>query len=487
MQSMSYILIINIIQLTFAASPSDQFNLFTQKYSKVYQTPSERLYRYNIFLSNLREIDFLNFKDKLAQYSINRYSDMLASELPLPENIEPEIGDANNKGDINTNTKRVTRKPSDTPVDYSHYHDIEVPEGDRLPRNHSYCGSYVNYNTERPKIDLCGETFDQRGCGCCYASAGVNLAQILLANLTYYSSNKTLSRIQRYNLSVQRFLDLTDSTRVWDSAMVTYKCCGGFLGNAVEATRYFVEVKEYPYTDYSYQSDNSTCQASGVESHQAEYIFRTEKFRSFDFNTTNFERVKLLKKVLHHYGPFVVSLYTDNRFKKYKKGIFRMTYDDNCVSNKVNHVIVLVGYGVENGEEYFIARNSWGSDWGENGYIRISTRNICAIGKFKTMKKITANSLLFGSNCKFDNQCEKCNENTLKCEKCKDGIKMDTNSGMCMKVYDQSDNRIYNDAEADAMILNLTEVSYDLLDYGEEDKSVERIIVILSILALLLL
>lgn len=43
-------------------------------------------------------------------------------------------------------------------------------------------------------------------------------------------------------------------------------------------------------------------------------------------------------------------------------------------------MVTLIGYGEKHGDQYWIIRNSWGEYWGENGYMRMSTRaNDCGI------------------------------------------------------------------------------------------------------------
>lgn len=54
-------------------------------------------------------------------------------------------------------------------------------------------------------------------------------------------------------------------------------------------------------------------------------------------------------------------------FHAYKGGIF----NDTTNSNKLTHFVSLVGYGVENGIDYWIGKNSWGTYWGENGFFKL--------------------------------------------------------------------------------------------------------------------
>lgn len=44
----------------------------------------------------------------------------------------------------------------------------------------------------------------------------------------------------------------------------------------------------------------------------------------------------------------------------------------------VNHAVVAVGYGVENGIPYWLIKNSWGASWGADGYFKMELgKNMC--------------------------------------------------------------------------------------------------------------
>jgi len=78
-------------------------------------------------------------------------------------------------------------------------------------------------------------------------------------------------------------------------------------------------------------------------------------------------------------GPVAVAMNASPRsVMMYKSGILS---DPSCTSSGLNHAVVCVGYGSENGKAYWIIKNSWGAAWGEKGYIRIArnSNNMCGI------------------------------------------------------------------------------------------------------------
>jgi KDEL-tailed cysteine endopeptidase len=70
-------------------------------------------------------------------------------------------------------------------------------------------------------------------------------------------------------------------------------------------------------------------------------------------------------------------------FQGYRGGI--ITEADGCPTN-IDHAILAVGYGNENGTEYYIVKNSWGTSWGEDGYVRIEAidgrKGVCGINQY---------------------------------------------------------------------------------------------------------
>jgi cathepsin L len=71
--------------------------------------------------------------------------------------------------------------------------------------------------------------------------------------------------------------------------------------------------------------------------------------------------------------PISVAINSGSTFKDYKGGIYQCPNNGDFVdSTKVDHAIVLVGYGNEGGVDYWIVKNSYGFSWGEKGFMRIA-------------------------------------------------------------------------------------------------------------------
>ncbi|WP_316576835.1 C1 family peptidase, partial [Klebsiella pneumoniae] len=75
---------------------------------------------------------------------------------------------------------------------------------------------------------------------------------------------------------------------------------------------------------------------------------------------------------VHDAGPVSVCVDAGHlSFQLYSSGVY---YEANCDPLGINHAVLAVGYGTEGGDDYWIIKNSWGTGWGDAGYMKL-TRN----------------------------------------------------------------------------------------------------------------
>jgi len=85
-------------------------------------------------------------------------------------------------------------------------------------------------------------------------------------------------------------------------------------------------------------------------------------------------------KIMHmikKYGSALIAVYaSDKGFKNYKSGVF-----DKCNSSaRPNHAVLAVGWGTSNNINYWIIKNSWGTNWGDKGFIKLK-RGTCGANR----------------------------------------------------------------------------------------------------------
>jgi C1A family cysteine protease len=75
-----------------------------------------------------------------------------------------------------------------------------------------------------------------------------------------------------------------------------------------------------------------------------------------------------LKEAVALVGPVSIALDAETKvFQSYKSGVVT---SESCGTN-LDHGVLIVGYGEEDGIKYWLVKNSWGESWGDDGYIKI--------------------------------------------------------------------------------------------------------------------
>jgi len=143
-------------------------------------------------------------------------------------------------------------------------------------------------------------------------------------------------------------------------------CNGGSMEGAFD---WYETNKSELESQYAYTAKNGTCQESSY----------TGQFNSTGYKTITANSSSALHASIEA-GPTSIAIEADKMvFQMYTSGVLNST---KCGTN-LDHGVLAVGYGTENGQDYYLVKNSWGASWGDQGYLKIASNGdgegICGI------------------------------------------------------------------------------------------------------------
>jgi len=221
------------------------------------------------------------------------------------------------------------------------------------PSAHSWQGSQVTM------------VKDQGSCGSCWtfgAGAAIEAAMCAAGN---YNCNSWSG------VSTQQMVDCAS----YNSELNPYDnhgCSGGFQANALRYVAMNGGIDSWD--SYGYTS------GSNGREHTCNYNSRNSVGTISSCGRLGHSGDEdLMKDMLYHQGVATIAIDASGvGFQTYKSGVYT---SNTCSSTRLNHAVTATGYGAEGRNDYFEVKNSWGTGWGNNGYIHIARNhnNMCGV------------------------------------------------------------------------------------------------------------
>ena len=295
--------------------------MILQKHSKVYKDELEELHRYSIWHSKRALVNKHNRHADRCGYTLamNKFSDLTSDEIKV----------------------RYKGLVMEEQV-HSNATKLFQPSGHFKPLD----------SVDWRDIGAVTPVKDQKQCGSCWAFSATGAIE----------GQHFLKTKQMVSLSEQNLIDCSSK---WGN----HGCNGG---NSKKAFNYIRENRGIDTEEsYPYEAVDGTCQFSA---------------KTIGATVTGYVRIpygneSALLEAVTTVGPIAVSIDASNdTFQLYSGGVY---YNPECSSSvfDLDHAVLVIGYGTHNGQDYWLVKNSWGEDWGMDGYIMMARNknNNCGI------------------------------------------------------------------------------------------------------------
>ncbi|CAI8005965.1 Pro-cathepsin H [Geodia barretti] len=298
-----------VFALLGAAVSSETFLEWTKQHGKEYSSKAEYEARADIFARNLQYIERFNSEDHSYELAENIFMDLTFEEFSATRLSTPQNCSATHQP---TRGRVLTNKTPPPAIDWRD-RGVVTPV-----KNQGNCGSCYTFSTT----------------GCLESHHAIKTGDLL-------------------SLSEQQIVDC-------GQAFNNHGCDGGLPSQAFEYIRYNkgIELEE----EYPYVGRDETCRFNSSE--VVATVSDVHNFTQGDEDS--------IYVAVGTVGPVSICFDVTTQFQFYKHGVFSslLCHKD---SQHVNHAVLAVGYNVtESNEPYWIVKNSWGADWGINGYVAFS-------------------------------------------------------------------------------------------------------------------
>nr|AKO90279.1 cathepsin L1 [Tigriopus japonicus] len=287
-----------------------------------YSTPAEEKFRMKVFMENKNKVAKHNNRAHRGLHTyflkMNKYGDLLHHEF---------VNQMNGYRNDLKEKKPLLGASFISPA------NVEIPD-------------QVDWRTKGAVTPV----KDQGQCGSCWAFSATGS----LEGQHFRKTGKMVS------LSEQNLIDCSVSYG-------NHGCNGGLMDFA------FKYIKENGGIDtesaYPYEGEDDSCR----------YQTKTKGASDIGFVDVPQGDEEKLKEAVATIGPVSVAIDASHEsFQFYSHGV----YDEpECDASALDHGVLVVGYGSDNGSDYWLVKNSWSTKWGDGGFIKMARnkQNQCGI------------------------------------------------------------------------------------------------------------
>ena len=157
-------------------------------------------------------------------------------------------------------------------------------------------------------------------------------------------------------ISTGMLVDLAEQELVDCATGIAYGSHGCSGGQMQGAFKFIIENGQCALSAYPYTAMDGSCQKCSAVAH----ISSCSDVKPND-------QISLKAAVAQQ--PVSIAISADTRlFQSYSSGVITSS---SCYTS-LDHGVLIVGYGTENGQDYWLVKNSWSDTWGDNGYVKIA-------------------------------------------------------------------------------------------------------------------